>query len=527
MAINKKSISFLIGLSLSSCGGGSGDSGSTPQPPPPTSQYSISIASNLHGSLVASNITDNIAETCAAGSVCTFNYNQNTQVVLTAQPLARYRFKQWTGDCSGMRTCIITPSTNQIISAEYELIADADLACIETSPAPAIPDISWQPVVSGLTSPVAIASAKGVSNRLFIAEQSGTIRTVTNGSLDAGVFLDISDRVLTSGGSTLANLIGLSSIAMHPQFASNGLFYVYYISERSTLNNIDNGQCTSSDACIIISEFNTNDISNGVPGNLAERILFDIPMNTATRSAGHIAFGLENEPYLYISLGDTGNPYNGSAQTTLPGSVLRINVNAQDASLEYAIPTDNPALLANSANNSFDISNGRDEIWAYGFRNPWRFSFDPLTGILYLGDDGEYFKELNIIDNSQFYGWSSCEGFSTVQSIDCGPFNGTGMPTADVYHTLPIVELYIGDWQSIVSGNVYRGSQYSNMCGAYVYADYISGKVSALRYSNSNGITEQKDLTPLSGIIAFGTDQDFEIYAVSRTDGALYHLTVP
>jgi glucose/arabinose dehydrogenase len=531
MALYDQCISvLLISLGLAACGGGGGSGGNTaPKPPPPTTNYSISITSNLNGTVVASNYTDTLTETCSPGAACTFNYNQNTQVVLTAQPQLHYRFKQWSGDCNGGGPCSITPTINHNISATYELIPGSTQACIETIPTPNIPDISWQIVVSSLTNPVAIASASGINNRLYIGEQGGIIRTVSNGSLDAGNFLDISDRVLSAGGSTLDNLSGLMSLAFHPQFATNGLFYLYYISERDSLPNITHGQCQTSDVCVIVSEFDNNEITDGIPSAQAERILLDIPMTTATRLGGHLAFGPEAIPMLTISVGD-GGAFASSYTTNYTGKLLRIDVNNQDAGLEYSIPNSNPVQLADNVSNAYISNTGKQEIWSYGFSNPWQFSFDALNGALYLVDNNDTLQEINAIQPGLFYGWDICTGDYGVGSVDCQEFNGSNTIQANaVYQTAPLLlhTFYNNpDWSTMMGGIMYRGSQYASLCGTYIYGDYINGNISSLRYDGSS-ISEQKDLTSLPGVIAFGTDQDFEIYAVVRSTGILYQLTVP
>jgi hypothetical protein len=322
------------------------------------------------------------------------------------------------------------------------------------------------------------------------------------------------------------------SIAFHPDFETNGLFYVYYISENPSLGNISNGQCSSGSICVIVSEFDSAQLgANGLPMPGAERILLDTTMITQNRGAGHLAFGLEDTPLLYVSMGDSGGLSNGQNPDTLLGALSRIDVNAQDVGKAYAVPLGNPSQLADPASNSYMASNTR-EVYAYGFRNPWRFSFDPLNGLLYLGDDGMSFEEINVINQGLFYGWSHCEGDgSAAGSYDCPPFDGSGNVAMGnpQYRQEPI--LYLGQlsdgWNSMIAGEVYRGTQYADLCGAFVYADFINGEVKALRYGSSGGINEQKDLTPLSGIISFGTDEQLEVYAVSYSSGTLYQLQVP
>ena len=509
---------------LTSCGGGGG--GSSSVPPAPTVTYTLTVVNDLNGSVTILNQSDSSTETCSEGATCSFDYNENTALSLSTQPQSTYQLASWGDACSGTGNCALTVTTDLNVTTDFEYLSASARACIEASPAPTIPDISWQTLASGLTDPVAIASADDFSGRLYIGQQNGIIRSYLTGGLEANNFLDISDRVL-SMGSNLNDLSGLMSMAFHPDFATNGLFYVYYISERTTLPNLTNGQCSSSDVCVIISEFDTSDLTLGIPS--AERILLDIPMATINTLGGHLSFGPETIPNLYISIGDSGS-YQAAYSNALTGKLIRIDVNNQDTGLEYSIPSSNPSQLAATDYRNIFINNtGRSEIWASGFHNPWQFSFDILNGSIYLADDGEYFEEINLVNPGYNYGYSICEGpgpYSISGSIQCGIFDGSGTPDsiADFLQIEPI-EWWSSSSGSIIGGTVYRGSDYASLCGAYIYADN-NGNIKSLRVING-GITERKDLTSLTGIIAFGVDQDLEIYAVSRSAGTLSKLTVP
>jgi glucose/arabinose dehydrogenase len=242
----------------------------------------------------------------------------------------------------------------------------------------------------------------------------------------------------------------------------------------------------------------------------SERQILVIGQPFSNHNGGQVAFGPDG--YLYIGMGDGGGGGDpqGNAQNlaVLLGKMLRIDVNGRDPGLEYAVPADNPGWAAPSA---------RREIWAYGLRNPWRFSFDPADGTLYAGDVGQNAREeIDIIKKGLNYGWNLVEGDSCFPSgASCNP---------GLYEPPIVVHSHASGWFSITGGMVYRGSAVPAMCGAYVYADYIGGFVRALRYSASAGVTEQRDLLTQTGISSFGYDEGYEVYAVGHGSGVLLKL---
>ena len=515
---------------LQACGGGGGAPGSS------TSSYTLSIDNGDQGTLIISNLDDNSNSQCDPGQQCSLDYPDGTRLSISSQPNLKYRLQQWSGDCSGNSLCALTMDTDRLITAQYEQLSSAELACIETTPPPTIPDIGWQTVVTGLSSPVQVTHAGDNSGRLFIVEQGGTVRSVNNSTLNSTPFLDITDRVYNTG-NTLEDISGLLSLAFHPQFASNHLFYVYYISRPSSA--MTGGQCSPGiDPCILIAEFDASALnSDGTPGILAERVLMEI-RGGAIRNSGHLMFGVESSQLLYISVSDTNDGNYGFDQNALQAKLLRINVNAQDIGLAYAVPTQNPAQLAGYFSNAFDLGSSRHEIFAYGFRNPWRFSIDPLNGNLYLGDNSAYFEEINLIDQALFYGWSGCEGNNTaggLGSTPCDNFDGSGNPAGSTaYQTIPIKFLNSppstgqSNDEEYFNGPVYRGVQHANLCGTLLYADFNNGDVMGLRYSNtSRTVTEQRQIGNLPGIVSFGEDEFLEVYAVSYSAGTLSQLQVP
>ena len=311
--------------------------------------------------------------------------------------------------------------------------------------------MTTQSIVTSLSEPVHVTNAGDGSGRLFIVEKRGTVQVLLNDSIQTGTYLDISNRVKNSGE------MGLLSIAFHPEYITNGRFYVNYVSDNSVSN-----QCTQSNPCTIISEFTEN---KTIQLEDSERILMEIDQPFSNHNGGQIAFGPEPIPYLYIGMGDGGSaddPSNNAQNlTTLLGSMLRIDVNNIDTGLQYSIPSDNPTWTGTSG--------ARREIWSYGFRNPWRFSFDPLDGVLYAGDVGQSkVEEIDIIKKGLNYGWRVVEGdvcnptFSTTCNI-------TNYEPPIITHTHSI-----DGWYSITGGLVYRGSQIQDLCGVYIYGDYVS-----------------------------------------------------
>ena len=288
-----------------------------------------------------------------------------------------------------MLLCTIKNSSSTNVSSSDNFTG----ICKVTGTIPTIPDVTTQSIVTSLSEPVHVTNAGDGSGRLFIVEKRGTVQVLLNDSIQTGAYLDISNRVKNSGE------MGLLSIAFHPEYITNGRFYVNYVSDNSVSN-----QCTQSNRCTIISEFTEN---KTVQLEDSERILMEIDQPFSNHNGGQIAFGLEPIPYLYIGMGDGGSgddPSNNAQDlTTLLGSMLRIDVNNIDTGLQYSIPSDNPTWTGTSG--------ARREIWSYGLRNPWRFSFDPLDGVLYAGDVGQNrVEEIDVIKKGLNYGWRVVEG---------------------------------------------------------------------------------------------------------------------
>ena len=325
----------------------------------------------------------------------------------------------------------------------------------------------------------------------FATEQAGVVRVFPNNPnpAEAAVFLDIRDKV-----SEENNEEGLLGLAFHPQYAANGHFYVYY--------------SASSPRRSVVSRFTVDRDNPLVADPDTEAVIIWIPQPYGNHNGGQLAFGPGG--YLYIGLGDGGSGGdprgNGQNLSTLLGSILRIDPSHSSDDLNYTIPSDNPFI---------GVDGARGEIWAYGLRNPWRFSFDRETGALWTGDVGQNrLEEVHLIERGLNYGWNVMEGslcFSPPRDCD-----DSGLEP-------PIAEYGRADGCSITGGYVYRGSAMPSLAGAYVYADYCSGRIWGLRY-NGQSVTEQALLADTDlRITSFGEDAEGNLYVLSRNEG-IYRL---
>ncbi len=357
------------------------------------------------------------------------------------------------------------------------------------------------------TNPVAIVSAPGETNRLFIVEQGGYVAVITNlMSPTRTDFLDISSEIL--GGSPPGES-GLLGIAFHPGYATNGFFYLYYVGYAVTPGQEDQ-------AHDILSRFQVSSTNDNLALAETEVRLIVQYDEAGNHNGGDLHFGPDG--YLYVSLGDEGGQDdildNGQRiDKDFFSGILRLDVDQRPGSLapnphpasstNYTIPPDNPFVGATDFNaESVNATNVRTEFWAVGLRNPWRFSFDPETGLLYCGDVGQYgWEEVDIIIKGGNYGWAYREGMHDGPKSDQAPAAFTA--------SAPIQEYDHGSetnqGSAIIGGVVYRGNRIPQLTGAYVFADYASGNVWCLRYDGTNATPFEWMLTEGS-IAAFGID---------------------
>ena len=356
---------------------------------------------------------------------------------------------------------------------------------------PAFPDpagYAWNPVLTGLELPVDIQNAGDGSGRLFIVEKHGRIRILKGGQVLPNPFLDISAEV----GSRYTEQ-GLLGLAFHPHYSQSGLFYVNYTDE--------NGNT-------VIARFHVSadnpDLAD--PASQVDVLRIDQPYNN--HNGGGLAFGPDG--YLYIGLGDGGSEgdplLNGQNLRTLLGKLLRIDV---DHATPYAIPAGNP----------FAIIGGLAEIWAYGLRNPWRFSFDRLTGDLYIADVGQdAWEEIDFVPSGapggMNLGWSYYEGMHPYK----------GQPSANASFTVPVTEYSHSDGCAVTGGYVYRGAALPEWQGVYFYGDYCSGNIWGLIHSNGQDQPAKILFTTSARITTFGVDEGGEIYLADYGMGELLRL---
>jgi glucose/arabinose dehydrogenase len=346
------------------------------------------------------------------------------------------------------------------------------------------PKIQLNQVTDGLERPVLATHAGDNSGRLFIVEQSGKIRILSNGSLLATPFLDITGRIRCCGES------GLLGMAFPPGHGLDKFhFYVNY---------------TDTDGNTIISRFALLSSNQADPDS--EEILLEIEQPFSFHNGGQLAFGPDG--MLYIGMGDGGIDVNGQHPDSLLGKMLRIDV--ESSVVPYAIPTDNPFV---------GLQNVPPEIWSYGLRNPWRFSFDRSTGDLYIGDVGQdSFEEINVQDSSskggENYGWNIMEGVHCFAGSNCDR-NGLTLPKLEYSHSEGAC--------AVTGGHVYRGASYLSLQGIYLFGDFCSGQVGGLRRTDTGWDSVILLETPYS-ITSFGEDESGNIYLMDSGGGALYQV---
>ncbi len=338
-------------------------------------------------------------------------------------------------------------------------------------------------------SPINIEYPGDGTDRLFVVERAGQIYVFANNPnvSTRTQFLDI------SVGLELDGECGLLGLAFHPNYESNRFFYVCYVDE--------------SPFQTVIARFTANAANPNLADPGSQVPILTISQNGFFHKGGCIEFG--NDGYLYISLGEDGTPNNAQSLTTLKGKVLRIDVDNPGGGLQYGIPPDNP--FAGNPNG------WRQEIYAYGYRNPWRFSNDPDTGDLWLADVGQNtWEEVGYIRKGRNHGWPKMEGRA------CYPI-GQPCDTLNLDIVLPLaVYDHSGGSASVTGGNVYRGPSVPTLYGNYVFADYIDGRVWWIDPTNSPGTLHLIQNTSLN-IAAFGTDADDELY-FSTFNGPIYRF---
>jgi glucose/arabinose dehydrogenase len=337
--------------------------------------------------------------------------------------------------------------------------------------------VRLQEIASGLSSPLYLTAPPEDAARLFIVEKTGAIRIIRDGVLLPDPFLDLSSRI-SNGGEQ-----GLLGMAFDPDYATTGRFIVHF---------------TDPAGNTTLSRFQVS-ANPDVADPASELVILTATQPFANHNGGQVAFGPDG--FLYLGLGDGGSggdPDNrGQELTDTLGSILRIDVRSTEP---YGVPADNPF-----------VQSGAPEVWSYGLRNPWRFSFDRATGDLYIADVGERgWEEVDISTAAQGggrganYGWNIMEGAHCFLAEGC---DQTGL-------TLPVLEYSHEEGCSITGGYVYRGSAIPALEGHYLYADLCQRWVRSFRYADG-AVTEQTDrpsLTPPGAVLSFGEDAVGELY---------------
>jgi glucose/arabinose dehydrogenase len=338
-------------------------------------------------------------------------------------------------------------------------------------------------VASGLDQPLFVTAPPG-DPRVFVVEQPGRVRIIQNGQLLATPFLDVSS-IITSGGER-----GLLSIAFHPHYSANGFFYVDYTDR--------NGDTR------VVRYHVSADPNRADPASA--QVVLGQAQPYANHNGGLLVFGPDGK--LYVGLGDGGSggdpQGNGQNLATLLGKILRIDV---DAGQPYAIPADNP--FAGQAGK-------RGEIWIYGVRNPWRFSFDSQAGLFYVADVGQNaWEEVDVVPANRGglnFGWNLMEGTHCYSASSC---SSTGL-------TLPVLEYGHDDGCSITGGYVYRGSAIPAVRGHYFYSDYCNGWIRSFRWDGTQAADRRQwDVGSLGNVTSFGEDASHELYVTTSNGRVL------
>ncbi len=396
-----------------------------------------------------------------------------------------------------------------------------------------LPKIELRPAFPNLQidRPMWMSEAPDGSGRFFIVGQAGKILIVKKGSDggDAQEFLNIENR-----HPFFENEDGLMSIAFHPGFKTNGLFYIYYNQKNPANQNLKPQNYPFRS---VISEFRVSTNDPDAADMSSERIILEVQQPFWNHKGGELCFGPDG--YLYLGLGDGGlggDPFgSGQNTSTLLAKMLRIDVNSRmivgngDRSheLNYGIPRDNPFVNELQRNDSVI----RKEIFAYGLRNPWRYSFDRETGDLWVGDVGQdLWEEVDLVTKGGNYGWNVREG---AHHFKPGPEGAQYIdPVMEYPHrdNMRAQGMFPdhGAGQCVIGGYVYRGKKYPSLDGVYIYSDYSPGIIYGFRYDHdAHKVTAHGTLLQQpKSITSFAEDADGEIYVLTQ-DGQIYSIAVP
>lgn len=396
--------------------------------------------------------------------------------------------------------------------ATTAMAADVDTSPLPLKPVLAFPELKfdkWEPDTNGKPSPlrpILLTHAGDGSKRIFVPQQQGQVHVFTNTDKPQSTttFLDLSHKVLYKDNENEQGLLGL---AFHPKYKDNGEFFIFYSTKEPLLTTV-------------VSRFKVSKDNPNKADASSEQELFRITHPFWNHKGGTICFGPDG--YLYITLGDGGagnDPLNNAQNLQTPlGKILRIDVDKKDAGLAYGIPKDNPYANVIAAGGKQSIA--RPEIYALGLRNVWRMSFDRSTGDLWAADVGQnVWEEINIVEKGGNYGWNLREAKHVFAPTGNGVNSGLIDPIWEYHHDIG---------KSITGGHVYRGKKLPQLEGHYLYADYVSGKIWALKYDTKTKTVLANRSIAYDGaalpVISFGEDEDGEVYfnTVSSTGQGIF-----
>ena len=332
------------------------------------------------------------------------------------------------------------------------------------------------------TRPIFLTHAEDGTGRVFVVQQDGIIRVFPNDSAvtTSTVFLNITNKLSSTTGEE-----GLLGLAFHPDYENNGYFYVNYTAPGPLRT--------------VVARYSVRSNDPNKADSLSELVILTVNQPFSNHNGGMLLFGLDR--YLYIGLGDggsAGDPQNhGQNLQSLLGKILRIDIDTTVGPQNYGIPPTNPF--------AGDPLSGREELYAWGYRNPWRFSLDESTGMFYVGDVGQgSWEEIDVLELGLNYGWRCYEGNAPYNTSGCGPITN---------YTFPIkVYSHSSSNCSVTGGYVYRGYRRPELTGAYIYGDYCTGRTWMLRYENGQVTADSLLIDAPFSISSFGKDQDGELY---------------
>lgn len=381
---------------------------------------------------------------------------------------------------------------------------EIDESPLPVKPVLAFPELKftgWEPDINGRPNPlrpILLTNFGDGTNRIVVPQQQGQVHVFPNRSdvKATTVFLDLSRKVVYKDNENEEGFLGL---AFHPKYQENGQFFIYY-------------NTTEAPHTCVISRFRVSQDDPNKADPSFEEELLRIPQPYWNHNGGTICFGPDG--YLYVGLGDGGaanDPHNHAQNLqSLLGKILRIDVDRKDRGLPYGIPQDNPFrdVLAPGPGGDKKPPIARPEIWALGVRNIWRMSFDRETGRLWAADVGQnLWEEINLVERGGNYGWNLREAKHVFAPTGAGIISSLIDPIWEYHHDVG---------KSITGGHVYRGKKLPELTGHYLYADYVSGKIWALKYDEkTRQVVANRPILydgPAMPIISFGEDEAGEVY---------------